>query len=137
MGSNFGKNFEGERCAMDPRSENEKGWIATTLTWNDRLDRAGSVDEVLSLTRDYLATLTPEQLARLPQASRPGRIKGDDDIEYWAINLAQAYAGAQSEPIDGMLMQDVLDIFLHASIRISHLRRGTHADVSTAAATAP
>ena len=91
--------------------------------WERRLDGARSADEVLELTRDYLRSLAPEHFARLPEDCRPGPIKYDDDIDYWAYRLGQRYCAENDEPVDGSLLHDLLDYFLHALIRLAELRR--------------
>ncbi len=91
--------------------------------WERRLDTAQSVDEVLEFTRDYLRSLAPEHFARLPEDCRPGPIKYDDDIDYWAYRLGERYCAENDEPVDGSLLHDLLDYFLHALIRLAQLRR--------------
>jgi hypothetical protein len=101
----------------------DSGSFRTESVWHRQLETIGSVDEVLVAMRDYLATLTPEELARLPEARRPGRIKGDDDIEYWTFKLSRQ-PGAEAEPgIDVDLMQTIFHHFLHASVRISQIHK--------------
>ena len=47
-----------------------------------------TVEDVVRLTRDFIATLTPEDLMLLPESCRPLRVKAEDDIEYWAYKLS-------------------------------------------------
>ena len=47
-------------------------------------------------------------------------MKAEDDIEYWTYRLSQR---PRDGAIDGELMQDVFNHFLHASLRISQIRR--------------
>jgi len=82
-----------------------------------------SAEQVVALTRDYLAAFSPENLGRLPEDCRPMRIKYVDDIEYWAHQLAQRYSGDNEEPVDGDLLQQLRDYFLHALIRLAELHR--------------
>jgi hypothetical protein len=42
-----------------------------SLEWQDRLDAARSVDEVLEVCQDFVARFAPEMLAHLPRACRP------------------------------------------------------------------
>ena len=95
----------------------------THSAWHDQLEASPDVDAILSVTRDYLATFGPEHLARLPADCRPGRIKGDDDIAYWSCQLARIH---QSDPlvrVDASLLQEMLNYFLHAWVRVSQLQR--------------
>ncbi|MGE5617090.1 MAG: hypothetical protein ACM3X5_09260 [Bacillota bacterium] len=101
-----------------------RGILTPRSSWHVQLDRCGGIESILSLTRDYLATFGPEHLARLPEDSRPGRVKGEDDIEYWACRLAQARQSSElASPVDGELLQEMLGYFLHAWVRVSEIRR--------------
>ena len=82
-----------------------------------------SAEQVVALTRDYLASFSPEYLGRLPADCRPTRIKYEDDIEYWAHQLAQRYSGKHEERVDGDLLHELRDYFLHALIRLAELHR--------------
>jgi hypothetical protein len=91
--------------------------------WQRRMSSVESAEQVVALTRDYLAAFSPENLGRLPEDCRPMRIKYVDDIEYWAHQLAQRYSGDNEEPVDGDLLQQLRDYFLHALIRLAELHR--------------
>jgi hypothetical protein len=49
-------------------------------------------------------------------------VKAEDDIEYWTYRLSQR-PRQEDAMIDAELMQDVFNHFLHASLRISQIRR--------------
>src|SRR2546421_4403608 len=94
--------------------------------WRRALEGSESTADVLSTLRDYLATLTPAELARLPEDCRPGRVKAEDDVEYWTFRLAQLIGEPPAEPADARLAQDILNVFLHAMARrgaVSHCDR--------------
>jgi hypothetical protein len=101
----------------------DSGSFRVETVWHRQLETTGSVDEVLMTIRDYLATLTPGDLARLPETRRPGRIKGDDDIEYWTFKLSRQPGTAAEEGTDLELMQAIFQHFLHASVRISQIHK--------------
>ena len=103
--------------------EHTQGFRAARSSWHAGLDAAADVDSVLTLTREYLATFGPEHLARLPEECRPGRIKGEDDIAYWSCRLAQHTHRDPTVPIDAELMQEMLNYFLHAWVRLSQIQR--------------
>jgi hypothetical protein len=90
--------------------------------WNLSLDDAQSNEEVLAVMRDYVASLAPHELAILPEKCRPGRVKTEDDVSYWAFVLAQHQCGPENRE-QRNLHQEVLNHFLHASIRISQLNK--------------
>jgi len=101
-----------------------RGIVTPRTNWHVQLDHCRDIEAILSLTRDYLATFGPEHLARLPEDSRPGRIKGEDDIEFWSCRLAQCRQSSElASPVDGELLQEMLGYFLHAWVRVSEIRR--------------
>jgi len=91
--------------------------------WQRQMGSVESPEQVVSLTLDYLASFSPEYLGRLPPDCRPTRIKYEDDIEFWAHHLAQRYSAENEEPVDGDLLHELRDHFLHALIRLAELHR--------------
>jgi hypothetical protein len=91
--------------------------------WEKRIDALATPEGVVALTQDYLASFAPECLGRLPPGCRPEHIKYPDDIEYWAQQLSQRYCAEYDEPVDGNLLHELLDYFLHALIRLAELHR--------------
>lgn len=88
--------------------------------WHSRVESARCADEVVALMRDYVATLTPEQLGKLPERYRPLRVKAEDDLEYWTFRLSSVPSG---ERADQAFLQDLFMHFLHASLRITQIHR--------------
>jgi len=107
---------------MNQLLEDSTGFKTETV-WHRQIEDTGTVDQVLTAMRDYLASLTPKELARLPEHRRPGRIKGDDDIEYWTFRLSRSPGMPEEEGIDVELMQEIFHHFLHASARISQIHK--------------
>ena len=101
----------------------DSGSFRSESVWHRQIEATASVEEVLVTIRDYLATLTPQELARLPEARRPGRIKGDDDIEYWTFKLSLQPDAPAEEGVDLELMRTIFQHFLHASMRISQIHK--------------
>ena len=113
---------------MDAVLDSTRGFERSDPGWHCKLEIAESAEEVLGLVRDYIATLSPELLARLPDVCRTVRVKAEDDIEYWTYRLSQR---TRPDPaLDAELMQDVFNHFLHASLRISQIRREAAASAS-------
>ena len=48
--------------------------------WRTALESAATEDDVVRVARDYLATLTREQVGLLPQNCRPGPIETCADV---------------------------------------------------------
>ena len=107
---------------MDRSLEDSNGF-KTSSVWHRQIEGTRTVDEVLVTVRDYLASLTPNELAHLPETHRPMRIKGDDDIEYWTFKLSQHASGDHEPWVDTDLMQEIFNHFLHASVRLSQIHK--------------
>jgi len=103
--------------------ESTHGFEQRDPRWHGAIEGAASIDKVVELTRDYIAGITPERIARLPEMCRTLRVKAEDDIDYWTLKLSQRHTLPAQERIDGELLQDIFDHFLHASLRISQIHR--------------
>ena len=111
---------------MDAVLDSTRGFERSDPGWHCKLELAQSAEEVVALARDYVAGLAPGDLGRLPDPCRSLRVKAEDDIEYWTYRLSQRPRQADAA-IDGEFMQDVFNHFLHASLRISQIRRAAAA----------
>ena len=111
-----------EDALMDAVLDSTRGFERSDPGWHGKLELAESAEEVVALLRDYIATLSPQDLVRLPDVCRGLRVKAEDDVEYWTYRLSQRPRHADAA-IDAELMQDVFNHFLHASLRISQIRR--------------
>jgi hypothetical protein len=60
-------------------------------SWHQSIQEAGSADDLLAAARDFLATLTPDELGAVPHELRAIRIKGLDDLAYWQARLVEEY----------------------------------------------
>ena len=87
------------------------------VSWADRLDAARNEFEVLEVARDFLATFSPYDLARLPEAYRPGRLVDANDINEYAFMLLK------QPPEDGAArgIYRLRRFFTQASVRLSAL----------------
>jgi hypothetical protein len=60
-----------------------------TVTWTQRLGAAQSEAEIAAVVREYLALLSREEVAALPEACRPARIADAADISAYAFELVR------------------------------------------------
>ena len=95
----------------------------TSSVWHRQLEGSETVERIVATLKDYLDTLTPEDLARLPENCRAVRIKGDDDLEYWTYKLSRHHPAHTGAWVDSALLQEVFNHFLHASARVSQIHR--------------
>jgi hypothetical protein len=89
--------------------------------WYQRVDTAQTPGEVLGIARDYLASLTPEDLVTVPDDCRPGQIRDQSDIDFWNLRLAEELRTIWGTRRDGQMVTELAQFFLHASVRLSRL----------------
>ena len=92
------------------------------LSWFQQMDRAQDAGEVVDIARDYLATWTPAELARLPRGCRPGRIREVSDIEYLHSCAVDAYRTTRASGEELKALQLLTSFLVRASIRIAQLQ---------------
>jgi hypothetical protein len=88
------------------------------LTWQERIEDAGTEPEVVAVARDYLARLTQDEYAELPLALRPRKIVDANDIAAYALDLARHEA---EDPDEMNLVQRLAQLMSHATVRVSEL----------------
>ena len=88
------------------------------LTWQERLDDATTEQEVLQVVRDYVATITHEEYASLPERLRPGKIVDANDVTTYAFDLVREEC--HDEGIQH-IVQRMGHIMSRASIRLSEI----------------
>jgi hypothetical protein len=100
-------------------------------SWIHQLDTAKAVPEVVSIVRDYLATWTPAELARLPAHCRPAKIRDESDIASMHERLAEEYRATRASG-DALTSLQLLTAFVvRASVRIAELGGDTSAPTTT------
>lgn len=90
------------------------------MWWNQLKDTASEA-EVVSLTREFLAAWTPEQLTGVPEDARPGRINNGDDIRELALTLKRANFDFVGEELDALLLEKMSAFFSEAAFHLSRL----------------
>lgn len=98
-------------------------------TWFAQIDRATSVAEALRVARDYIATLTPEELALVPAECRPGRVRDEKDIEDLHGTLVDVYRASRASGEELEVLQRLTSFYVRLVIRLSELG-GTSAQPS-------
>ena len=91
------------------------------MRWHKEIRAARSWQELLALARDFVAQLSPDEVAALPPTCREIRIKGSDDLYFWHERLAEEYfaRAPRGDPSDAH--RDMLDFFTVAAERASEL----------------
>ena len=92
------------------------------LSWLQQIDAAKSPFEVVAVTRDYLASWTPDELSRLPAACRPGRVKDEQDIDQLHVCLVEEYGRNRLKDEALAALQKLTSFIVRASVRIAQLQ---------------
>ena len=92
------------------------------LSWFQQIESAKSPSEVVAVTRDYLARWTPEELSRLPEPCRPGRVKDEQDISQLHVRLVEEYGRNRLAGDALSALQRITGFIVRASVRIAHLQ---------------
>ena len=87
----------------------------------DELSRARSIDEIVGVTREYLASWSREDLERLPDSCRPDRVRCPQDIETWADRLVGESTRALLFMEDERKLDKLTSHFLIASVRMRQI----------------
>ena len=95
--------------AVDPRYE--------------QLSSAGSVDDILRVTGEFLSSWTLEDIERLPVTCRPDAVRSHEDIEFWADRLKDESAKAVLFLEDEHRLDRLTTHFLMASVRLRQMAR--------------
>jgi len=85
------------------------------------LEKATTVDEIVGHVRDYLATLTPGDLDRLPRYNRPVLLESAAAVDRWAQQLDRYEPPTNQDPANTALFAEVRSYFVHASARVAQL----------------
>ena len=89
--------------------------------WHQMVDTAQSPGEVLDIARDYLSSLTADDLASVPDDCRPATLRDESDIDFWNLRLADELQAIWGTSRDGQMLTQLSQFFLHASVRLSRL----------------
>ena len=57
------------------------------MSWQDQLEQARTEADVVALVREFMATVSPWEVARLPEALRPRKITDASDVTQYAFDL--------------------------------------------------
>jgi len=86
--------------------------------WRRRLVAAPSIEDVLWIAKDFLASWVPADLARLNDGCRPGSVKDIYDVATYALTLERARCKAEEA---GAELSQMAAFFSTASQRIAAL----------------
>ena len=90
-------------------------------SWYSQLDRARSTADVLAVTRDFLATWSPDDWALLPAHCRPGKLRDMEDVEALHATLVEAYRESRATGRELEALQRLTSFVVRASIRLAEV----------------
>jgi len=93
-------------------------------TWFAQIDRAKSIPETLGVARDFVASMTPQELGLLPEKCRPGRLRDEFDIEALHACLVETYRESRATGTELDTLQRMTSFVVRLSIRLSELGAG-------------
>ena len=91
------------------------------VSWFALLDSAKTPFEVVGVARDFLATWTPEELGRIPESCRPGKLRDETDIESLHGCLVEDYRRSRATGPALKSLQELTSFVVRASIRLAEL----------------
>ena len=90
-----------------------------SVSWQDRLDDASNVHDVVEIARDFLATWDRFEVAALPEACRPGKIFDANDVTSYAFQLRSHEC--ENDWDAARLIHKMASFFSNASARLSQI----------------
>ena len=90
--------------------------------WPHVLDGAKTEQDLVTIVREYLATLSPSEIARLPEICRPGKISDGEDVSELAFRLTREHLSFPGPLADRLLLERLMGFFSHATARLSVLQ---------------
>lgn len=93
------------------------------IDWIQKVGVARSQEELLELSREYLASWYHGDLAQIPEQCRPSRIHDVDDLHYWSERLAEGFCEGALHGEKPDLHRQMLTFFVAAAQRASALSR--------------
>jgi hypothetical protein len=91
-------------------------------SWLAQMDRTTSLEEVVAIVRDYFAMWTPDEIASLPRACQPGRLRDAEQIEELNRCAVEAFRNTRASGPKLEALQRLTAIVGRACLRIAHLR---------------
>ncbi len=85
--------------------------------WQDQLEDADNVHDVIAIVRDFLASWDRHDLADLPEPCRPGKMFDANDVQSYALQLLRFDCASDSGA--AQLITRMASFFSNASARLS------------------
>jgi hypothetical protein len=90
-------------------------------SWIGQIENAGSIADVVSIVRDYIALWSPDEIAALPPSVRPGRVRDESDVADLHERLVEAYRSTRASGDALSTLQRLTGFMARASVRVAQL----------------
>jgi len=90
-------------------------------SWYGQLQAAATLGDVVSIVRDYIALWSPEEIALLPAAARPGRVRDAADVTDLHERLVEEYRNTRASGEALAALQRLTGFLVRASLRMAQL----------------
>ena len=97
----------------------KKSLLLAATTWQQRLDGAKTESEVITVVREFAASLEHWELAMLPPECRPHKFFTADDVTGYAFTLISHESADDTECV--RLVKRLSAFFAAASIRLAQI----------------
>jgi hypothetical protein len=87
--------------------------------WQELLEVAETEAKVIAIARDYLASLEPMEVARLPEACKPRKLFTAGDVGAYALDLVREHEEEMDDAAP--LVHRMAAFFAHANLRLSKI----------------
>lgn len=102
--------------------DEDAGSARATVDWQGMLRTSETEEDIAGVTRDYLATWSPEEFAALPSECRPGRFRDGEDVSQWAFTLATTHCAGTLEPQAEKLLAKMVAFATAATTRLAEVK---------------
>ena len=92
--------------------------------WQGRIRQAANEEAVIATVAEFLATLPPDGVARLPASSRPHGITGRDEIIAHNVQVARDELLCNGPGDVQALLREMAAVLAEASARLANLSLG-------------
>jgi hypothetical protein len=92
------------------------------MSWQQLLDSAATESDVVAVVREFMATISPYESARLPESLRPRKITDANDVTTYAFDLVRGDV-ADNEGTQRALHR-LAHFYSRASIRLAGIMAG-------------
>jgi hypothetical protein len=89
------------------------------LSWQGRIEAANDEAEVVGVVRDFLAQISPRDLARLPAECWPGKMVDGNDVTAYGLTLMRQACSSSDATSD--MVHRLVTFLSSAGVRLAQI----------------